>query len=91
MRKTARAHRLVALRYEDGSVAEEEVAALQLDNCPMRMVALPGGKALILALAGGGLLQIRVDPGEGGSPPTLTALTGVQPYDCSPELHNARV
>lgn len=45
----------------------------------MRMVALPGGKALILALAGGGLLQVRVDPGEDGAPPTLTPLTGAPP------------
>lgn len=63
-------------------MAEDEAAALQLDNCPMRMVALPGGKALILALAGGGLLQIRVEPGEGSSPPTLTPLTGAPGVMC---------
>ena len=37
---------------------EAEAAALQLDNCPMRMAALPGGRVIILALAGGGLLQV---------------------------------
>ena len=58
---------VVALRCQGGQLSDE-LAVLELDDCPIRMVGLPDGKALLLALGGGGLVWVDVSDKEGGSP-----------------------
>ena len=57
---------VVALRCNGGQLSDE-LAALELDDCPIRMVGLPDGKILLLALGGGGLVRVDVSDTEGGS------------------------
>jgi hypothetical protein len=57
----------------------DEVAELRTgDDAPLRMSSLPNGRALVLAMGAGGLLQVEVDQ-EGGSIPRLTIVKGATP------------
>ena len=59
--------RVVAIRCKAGQLSDE-LAALELDDCPIRMVALPDGNTLLLALGGGGLVRVDVSASDGDSP-----------------------
>ncbi len=63
----ARSCSVVALRCNGGQLSDE-LAALELDDCPIRMVGLPDGKMLLLALGGGGIVRVDVSGTEAGSP-----------------------
>lgn len=54
----------------------DEVAHLQLEDCPIRMAAHPAGKILVLALGGGGLCRIDLTVPEHGGAPVLALATG---------------
>lgn len=67
--------RVVAARAQGESLSDE-VAALELEDCPIRMVAHPSGSALVLALGGGGLARVNVARGDGDAAPSLSLATG---------------
>jgi hypothetical protein len=67
--------RVVAARAQGESLSDE-VAALELEDCPIRMAAHPSGNALVLALGGGGLARVNVARGDGDAAPSLSLATG---------------
>lgn len=67
--------RVVAARAE-GETLSDEVAALELEDCPIRMAAHPSGKAVVLAFGGGGLARVDVARGDGDAAPSLTLAEG---------------
>lgn len=67
--------RVVAARARAESLSDE-VAALELEDCPIRMAAHPSGNALVLALGGGGLSRVNVARGDGDAAPSLSLATG---------------
>jgi hypothetical protein len=67
--------RVVAARAHGESLSDE-VAALELEDCPIRMAAHPSGNALVLALGGGGLARVNVARGDGDAGPSLSLATG---------------
>lgn len=68
--------RRVVAATVDGEQLSDEVAALELEDCPIRMAAHPSGRALVLALGGGGLCRVNVARPDGsGGAPTLSLVT----------------
>ena len=68
--------RVVAARARGESLSDE-VAALELEECPIRMAAHPSGQALVLALGSGGLARVNVARGDGDAATSLSLATGV--------------
>lgn len=60
-----------------GQALSDEVAALELEDCPIRMVSHPAGRLLVLALGGGGLCRVDLTVPEHGGAPVLALATGV--------------
>lgn len=79
-----------------GQALSEEVAAVELEDCPIRMVSHPSGRLLVLALGGGGLCRVDLTVPEHGGAPVLARATGVAcaahaPTHGSPAVSSASV
>lgn len=70
---------MVAARA-DGEALSDEVAALELEDCPIRMAAHPSGKALVLAFGGGSLARVNIARGDGDAAPAMSLATGEQHF-----------
>lgn len=54
----------------------DEVSALVLEDCPIRMACHPSGRSLVLAMSKGGLSHVDVSVPEHGGAPMLTLASG---------------
>ncbi|KAK9814839.1 hypothetical protein WJX72_012445 [[Myrmecia] bisecta] len=67
-------NRIVIAKYHNRRISDEVGQFHTGEDAPLRMVSVPDGSALVLAMGSGGLLQVDID--SESKVPTLRAVTG---------------